>query len=103
MARFTSIVDRYAGDTPRHRDMQWRKAIESDGRFTLEEEISVANPVPTDAAGVVERALSTSFVASLPDEEKQSVVQEIRELVADFGPAFDFPYISQLQAWELTI
>jgi SAM-dependent methyltransferase len=100
VAAYTQVVDRYAGDTPRYRAMNWRRAIESDGRFVLEDERSTPNPQPVDAEQVVKRALSTSFIASLTDEEQATVVQQIREIVDGMGERFDYPYHSELQAWR---
>lgn len=99
VAAYSEIVDRHAGDTPRYRTMDWRRAIESDGRFVLEDERSTANPQVVDAARVVERALSTSFVAALGDGEQADVAEEVRDLVAAMGERFDYPYRSELQAW----
>lgn len=99
VAAYTDVVDRYAGDAPRYRNMDWRRAIESDGRFALQDERAESNPQPVGAETVVKRALSTSFIAALPQEEQASVAEEIRQIVAGLGERFDYPYRSELQAW----
>lgn len=98
---YTEIVDRYAGGTPRYRTMDWRRAIESDGRFVLDVEQSTPNPQPATVDKVVDRALSTSFIAALPDEVQAAVAEQIRSVVEDMGEQFDYPYRSELQAWVL--
>ncbi len=102
VAACAEVVDRYAGDTPRYRTMNWRRAIESDGRFVLDDERSTPNPQPANAERVVTRALSTSFIAALPDEEQAEVAEQIRQIVEGMGERFDYPYRSELQAWVLT-
>ncbi|MGI9598374.1 MAG: class I SAM-dependent methyltransferase [Acidimicrobiales bacterium] len=96
----TDVVDRYAGDTPRHRTMGWRHAIEADARFALVEDQRVDNPAPTTPAGVIDRTLSTSFIGALDEAEQAEVVAEIRAITEPLGTEFDYPYTSELQAWR---
>lgn len=100
VAACTKVLDGYAGDSPRHHDMGWRRAINSDARFGSIDEWRIDNPVPTTPEGVVDRMLSTSFVGGLPDHLQLEVAKEIRAIVGPLGPEFDFPYTSQLQAWR---
>ena len=98
---YTEIMDRHAGDTPRYRTMEWRRAIEADRRFALVDDWAVDHPVPSDSDRVIERALSTSFIAALHPEIQEQVVAELRTLIEPLGPAFVFPYRSELTAWRL--
>lgn len=100
--RYTEIVDRYAGDAPRHRTMDWRRAIDSSAAFDAIADWPIANPKPTTPQQVVERALSTSFVAALEPAAQQDVLAAIRQLAEAVGDTFDFPYRSELQAWTLS-
>jgi len=100
--RYTDVVDRYAGDTPRHRTMQWRQAIDHSPVFEPVEDWSIPNPKPTTPQQVVDRALSTSFVAALEPAVQREVLEEIRHIAHDVGDSFDFPYRSEIQAWKLT-
>jgi SAM-dependent methyltransferase len=97
---FTDIVDRYAGDTPRHRTMEWRRAIDADPAFALVEDFAVANPVPSSPDAVAARARSTSFIAALDPAQLRDVLEQINELTRPLGPSFEFPYRSELQAWR---
>ncbi len=101
VGRYSELVGRYAGDTPRHANMDWRRAIERDERFSFADEWAVPNPTPTDARGVIDRALSTSFIAAQDEPIQQQVADEIGAIVADLGPRFDFPYQSEVQCWRL--
>lgn len=98
----TEITDRHAGDTPRHRTMQWRRAIDGDARFTAEADLQFDNPWPSSPELVVARTRSTSFVAALDEPTRDAVLAEILAVVGPLGPSFDYPYISELQAWRLS-
>jgi len=97
---YTEVIDRYAGDTPRHRTMQWRKAIDAEPAFHNVDDWSIDNPKPTNQESIADRALSTSFIAALAPETQQSVLTEINAVTQPLGPKFDFPYRSELQAWQ---
>lgn len=97
---YTEVMDRHAGTTPRYRTMHWRDAIESWPTFGFIEEWQIDNPRPTNSDGVVDRGLSTSFIAALDPARQARVEVELRSIVADLGPSFDYPYRSEYQAWQ---
>lgn len=98
--QYEAALNEHAGDTPRHRTMAWRRAIDSDASFELVDGWRVANPQPTNADGVVERALSTSFIATLNTDIQQRVLIKIRAIVSPLGETFSFPYNSEIQVWR---
>ncbi len=98
---YTEALAEFEGDTPRHRTLVWRRAIDGDARFVFAEEFSVANPQATTPDGVVERALSTSFIAALGSSDRTRLASRLRKIVARLGPTFDYPYRSELQAWRV--
>lgn len=100
MADYDKVMERHAGSTPRYRSMAWRKAIHADDRFAPIDEWRMANPFATTVDGVVERALSTSFISALPSETMAKVADEIRAIVEPHGPEVSFPYESQMQSWR---
>lgn len=100
VAAWSSVVNQHEGTTPRWKDMTWRRAIDDDARFAFVEDWQVPNPWPTTRDGVAARALSTSFIASLPRDEQDKVAADIRDIVRDFAEPFDYPYRSELQAWR---
>jgi hypothetical protein len=63
----------------------------------------VANPQTTTADGVVERALSTSFIARIGPVDQARVATRLRDIVAPLGAEFEFPYRSELQVWRLDL
>jgi len=74
--------------------MQWRQAIDAAPAFRID------NPKPANQDSVASRALSTSFIAALDPESQQSVLTDINAVTQPLGPKFDFPYRSELQAWQ---
>lgn len=99
--RWTKIVDRHASGTPRYRDMAWRRAIDGEAMFELVDEWSTPHPIPATPDTVVARALSTSFIAALGAPARGAVLDEIRTLAESVGEGFEFPYRSEMQAWQL--
>lgn len=97
---YMEIVDRHAGDAPRHADMRWRAAIDGDRRYELVGDWCVDHPRPMDRQGVVARALSTSFIAALPDEDRQRVAEDLRQVLEEVAEPIQFPYRAELQAWR---
>lgn len=102
VAEVTAIMEPFAAGTPRHHSMIWRRAIDDDPRFEPVDDWSTPNPVPTSAEGVVGRTLSTSFIAALDDDRQAAVIDAVRAVVEPLGPDFDYPYVSELQAWRFT-
>ena len=98
--RYMEIVDRHAGDTPRHADMRWRAAIDNDPRYESVDDWQADHPRPTDRAGVVSRALSTSFIAALPEVEREAVVSDLMKALDTVEGPIQFPYRAELQAWR---
>lgn len=99
--RYTDVVDRFASGTPRHRTMDWRHAIDRDAALAPVDDWSVPNPKQTTPQHVADRALSTSFIAALPPDLQREVLNEVRQIADAVGESFEFPYRSELQAWQL--
>jgi SAM-dependent methyltransferase len=96
---FSAVLDRYAGDTPRQSRGEWR-AIFADPRFEHLATRSWPFSQPMAARTIVDRALSTSFIAALPAAAQEVVRQEIARIVAaEPSLARDpvaFPYMTEL-------
>ena len=93
----THIVAPHEGDTPRFRKGTWRAPF--DGTlFAMPEETVLAHAHVGGAQEVVvDRFLSVSFIAALPDDERAGVERQLRELI-ETHPALhgretiSFPY-----------
>lgn len=74
-------------------ERDWTAEIEAvDSPFGSVGEHRTTHRQPVDADTLVARVLSTSYLASLPDEERDALAVDVRALVADLGPTFDLPY-----------
>lgn len=98
---FIEIVDQHAGNTPRHRTMDWRRAIDTEALFDAVDDWSVRNPTATTPEDVVDRALSISFIAALDRTQQLQALEQIRKLAQAVGDRFEFPCRSELQAWRM--
>jgi len=59
----------------------WQEAVRTAGGWTAPREIRVTTSQPTDPDRMVAYAASMSFVAALPDDEREEWLQRVAELV----------------------
>jgi SAM-dependent methyltransferase len=90
--RFDEILMPYEGETPREWRRAWSPSFSSSSLFTPLEVAEFEMGQELDAAGLVDRAASVSFVAALSDEERRPVLDEIRALAATLPARFTLPY-----------
>ena len=97
VARLTQVMSRYEGDTPRYQSQQWREPFASSLFSPLEETIFPYVHVGPAEQVIVDRVRSVSFIAALPPDEHQRVVDELRQIIAQTPaladqPTVTFPY-----------
>ena len=94
VAHMTAIMNESfeASGGPYERDVDYPAAIAASGRFgpTSYRAFHFEHPMTADL--LVERALSSSYVAIQPPEVHEDVERRLRALVADLGAAFALPY-----------
>ena len=94
------VFEPYEGDTPRFHSGAWRAPFPAPGFTPL-----VEARFPSGHAGPVEqvvldRTLSVSFIAALPQAERERVAEAVRRLIRDTpalsgGGEVVFPYVTQ--------
>ena len=84
-AAVEEIIGPHRGHAPHHGTGRWRDAFDATALFGPLEERNFSNSQEADADLLAMRFGSVSFVASLPDEERQDVIDRLRALAAD-GP-----------------
>lgn len=84
-AAISALLERHRGDTPAHASGRWRGVFESSDLFEADGELVSRNEQVLDAGGLCDRFGSVSFVASLPQAERQVVLSELRSLVPPGG------------------
>ena len=100
VAAFSRIMDTYAGDTPRQSSGEWRIIFE-DARFRHLASRSYPFSQSMRATGIVDRALSTSFVAVLPEDEQDIVRAKVKDIIErdsllNNREVIEFPYVTEL-------
>jgi SAM-dependent methyltransferase len=73
------LIDAYHRDEPRHASGAWPRALTPTDRVA-ERRLTHVQRLTRD--GLVDRVLSTSFVAALPEREQEQLAERVRALVA---------------------
>lgn len=82
VARLGQLVARHEGDAPRAYKGDWKTMFPAPGFGPLARaDFPHGHSGPPEEV-IVTRALSTSFVAALPSAERESLVEEVRALIA---------------------
>ena len=82
VAALTRIIAPYEGAAPRFSSGRWREVFPADGFSPLKERRFAHVHVGPPERIVVDRVLSTSFVAALGEAEREKVAARIRALIA---------------------
>ena len=104
VAAFSRMMDSYAGDTPRQSTGKWRVIFE-DARFEHLASRTYPFTQPMPATGIVDRALSTSFIAVLPRKEQNIVRAKVTAIIASEPllagqDPIQFPYVTELYVFR---
>ena len=81
-AAMAAIMAPYQGDAPRYGSGAWRKVFPADGFGPLREEHFRNGHTGHPEQVIVERVLSTSFIAALPRPQQLVVAARLRDLIA---------------------
>jgi SAM-dependent methyltransferase len=99
-AAIENIIAPLHRETPAHRRGRWRTAFERTHDWTAVDQLELAHAQLLDREGVVSRVASTSFIATLPSEQRAEVLDRVRALVRPHQEPIELPYICELFAWE---
>jgi SAM-dependent methyltransferase len=75
---------------------EWAGVLAASGRFGPVGHRRLRWMQPMDADALVDRALSTSYVATWPAERQAEVAAAVRSVVAGFPPTFDLPHVTDV-------
>ena len=81
--RLNEIIDRADDGHPRFRTGAWREAFERSSLFDPIREAEYPTVQRGDVQVFVDRVASISYVARLPEEPREAVLDEVRRLLAD--------------------
>lgn len=94
------LLDAYRGVPHRYESGQWRTIL-GDVRFALVRETGHPFVHRMPVRGIVDRVLSSSFIAALPQSEQDAVRQRVLDIVVAHpqlagAGEIEFPYVSKL-------
>jgi SAM-dependent methyltransferase len=81
-AAMTEIMAPYEGDAPQHRSGAWRKLFPAAGFGPLREQCFRNDHTGPPEQVIVDRVLSTSFIAALDRPQQRVVAARLRDLIA---------------------
>src|SRR5215213_7325279 len=82
LQRLDEIIDRADDGHPRYRDGKWREGFDLTALFDPVQHATYAHVARGTAETIVDRVASISYVASMPDDRRAMVLDEVRALVA---------------------
>jgi len=95
--KLTDIIEPHEQGVPRFKSMEWKRALEVSGLFSPLREADFPYVQRASIETLIDRVASISFIAALPQEERDQVLESVRELLRT-DPAtrsrtqIDFPY-----------
>ena len=81
VAELGKLFDRYQGDAPRMASGEWRKVFPAAGFGPLHEVHFPHTHVGPPERVIVDRTMSVSYMAALPESERERVIEEIQALI----------------------
>jgi SAM-dependent methyltransferase len=82
VARLSELMEPHRGGAPTHRSGAWREAFARTALFGKLGHAEVRHVHRLPPEGVVARVASVSFVAALPEPEREAVLAQVRDLLA---------------------
>ncbi|HEV8296989.1 MAG TPA: methyltransferase domain-containing protein [Acidimicrobiales bacterium] len=80
-----AIVAPHRGDTPSHRTSSWRETFAATGSFDDFTSCEIPHSQMSDRDGLVDRVLSTSFIAALAPADRATVAREVCDAIDRLG------------------
>lgn len=81
VAALTRIIAPYENSVPRYHTGLWRNVFPARGFSVLREQRFQHQHVGRPEEVILDRILSVSFIAALPDAERQKVADQVRQVI----------------------
>lgn len=94
------IIAPYHRDSPSHHRGEWRRPVAEGGLFAAVSEIEVPFGQVLDAGEFVDRFSSISYIAALPDDDRESVLERLRTVAAEEGEPIRLGYTTEAYVYE---
>lgn len=97
-AAIEAIVQPHRGSTPSHRTSAWPAAFAAFASFTPFTSCELPHEQSVDVEAVVDRVLSTSFIAALAHDSQRHIATEVRDAMArlDTGDRIALRYATEI-------
>ena len=95
VAELSSLFD-WGARRPYRKGVDWAAVVDAGGRCTPVHHQALAYVQELDAETLVERVLSTSYIAARPPEDNVELAAAVRALVSDFPERFTLPYVTDV-------
>lgn len=92
VARLSELVRWHDRPVPAYHQVDWVAAVAADGRFEPLQRRRFRLEQELDASTLVDRVLSTSYIAAWPASRRDRLAASVVELVADLPEPFVLPY-----------
>lgn len=104
VARLTAIMTPHEGDAPRFYKGDWKRVFPAEGFGPLAlASLPYAHRGPAQQV-IVDRVMSVSFIAALPQREQDAVRTQLQAVIDDTpalaGPEVEFPYRTDAYSCE---
>jgi SAM-dependent methyltransferase len=98
VAELSALIRWNDRPVPNHQDIDWNTAVAGAGAFGPLEHRRFRLEQTLDVDTLVDRVLSTSYIAARPASEQATLAGDVRRLVvdADLGERFVLPYVTDV-------
>lgn len=99
--QMSEIINAKAGTTPQYRSGLWKKAFETTSYFSPLKKTLFRYTQTATIETLVDRAASTSFIGAMGSQEKETVLQALREMALNHPllrgkDSFEFPHTTDV-------
>jgi SAM-dependent methyltransferase len=95
-AALSEVFDAFEGDTPRRKQRDWRTLLPDSGLYERCERALFEHEQVVDEQGLVERVVSTSFIAAAPQPVRDEVETRVRGIARATEQPIRLPYMTEL-------
>jgi SAM-dependent methyltransferase len=95
-----AIIEPYHHDTPSHHRGEWREPLQASRLFTGVGELEIPYEQVVDIDGVVDRVASISYIAALPEPERNGVLGRVRELAERSPEPLSLGYTTEAYVYQ---
>ena len=95
VAELSHLID-WGARRPYRKRADWGAVVGASGLYAPVEHRRLSYLQELDADTLVERVLSTSYIAARPPDDNVELAQAVRDLVADFPERFELPYVTDV-------